>query len=85
MSHKVEIPVHPMCLEKVEALMKRLSQIIDGNLDEPFKIDSGEDWQLDSMNNWWASIIEGKLFLSYRYGMTDKFRTLVPYLIEVFK
>ncbi len=85
MPAEVMIKVHQKWLEDEEALMWRLKQIISGDGYGPYKKDSGYAWQLDASNDWWAEIRNGTLIVAYRYGESDKFKTLVPYLREYLK
>ena len=68
--------------DQEEKLMKRLTQIISGDLKGPYKKDDGGyGWQLDGSNNWWAKIRDNKLLVTTRYGKNNKkFETLIPYL-----
>lgn len=63
-----EVTVHPIWLQEENLLMKRLQEIISGDkYTEPYRKENGS-WQLDSSNDWWARIEEGKLILSARYS-----------------
>jgi hypothetical protein len=71
-------------LNEEEWLMKRLKQIISGDEHGPFRQTDGYDWQLDSSNDWWAELQGKNLVVAYRYGNSDVFTTLIPFLTAYF-
>ena len=74
------IEVSPGWVKEEEELMKRLNRIISIHTYGLFKKDTGYGWQLDSTNDYWASIRDGKLVLAYRYDDSERFRTLVAFV-----
>lgn len=63
-----------------EDLMRRLNRIISANDHGLFKKpNAGGSWQLDSTNDFWARIEDGKLVLSDRYS-TERFKALVAFV-----
>jgi hypothetical protein len=75
-----EIEIGPNWNE--EDLMKRLNRIISPHDYGLFKKDTGYGWQLDSSNDYWAQIRDGKLVLAYRYGPTNRFLAFVQFVKE---
>ena len=63
-----------------EELMKRLNRIVSASDQGLFKKpNAGGSWQLDSSNDFWARIEDGKLVLSDRYS-TERFKALVAFV-----
>lgn len=48
-------------------LMTRLHQIVKGSGEGPYWLEDEKKWQLDSSNDWWATLEGGSLVVVARY------------------